>query len=188
MIGMITPICTLMNMGYMSNSLMCTVYLLWYSCSHVMLISTNNFPYNVIVSQVPNPAISNEVLKEIVQWKHEGLSLDGIIDRLRPRTVPSGYSYHTLIEGILYLRTQLNTLTLQTKVRQELRNYVQFCLSGNSNIKLTSGMLKVFPSKNTSSLVTYICCPFARVMRGGGGGDGSIAATLTKCTCMHHVQ
>lgn len=54
----------------------------------------------MIVPQVPNPAVSNEVLKEIVQWKHEGLSLDGIIDRLRPRTVPSGYSYHTLIEGV----------------------------------------------------------------------------------------
>ena len=53
----------------------------------------------VVIAEVPNPAVSYETLKQIHSWKVEGLSLDAIIDRLRPCTVPYGYTYCTRIKS-----------------------------------------------------------------------------------------
>lgn len=39
-----------------------------------------------------NPAVPTTVLQEIVLWKAMGVSMDDIVDRLRTRTVPSGYA------------------------------------------------------------------------------------------------
>ena len=49
-----------------------------------------------------SPAISVEKLEEILTWKDEKCSMDDIVTRLRQRTVPIGYDFHTLHQGDLY--------------------------------------------------------------------------------------
>ncbi len=47
-----------------------------------------------------NPAISEDLLREILLWKEEGgCSMDDIVVRLRQRTVPSGFEIHTWFKG-----------------------------------------------------------------------------------------
>ena len=43
-----------------------------------------------------NPAVPNSLLKDIQEWKLEGASDKYVIVRLRQRTMPHGYSYHSL--------------------------------------------------------------------------------------------
>lgn len=53
----------------------------------------------MVVAVRPNPAVSVEVLAEILKWKEKGATLTDIISRLRPRTVPRGYTFHTWRPG-----------------------------------------------------------------------------------------
>ena len=53
----------------------------------------------VLVAEEPNPAVPQEVLKEVWQLKQE-VSLEDIVSRLRARTVPSGYSFHPWKRGL----------------------------------------------------------------------------------------
>jgi len=39
------------------------------------------------------------LLREVLSWKRGGASFDDIVERLRIRTVPSGYVPHNWIEG-----------------------------------------------------------------------------------------
>jgi hypothetical protein len=48
-----------------------------------------------------NPGVSEKLLREIHSWRREGASDKDVIIRLRQRTVPDGYSYHTWIPGLL---------------------------------------------------------------------------------------
>ena len=48
-----------------------------------------------MTAAVPNPAVSCDILKEIWKWKDEGFSQEDIIIKLRIKTVPAGYEYHT---------------------------------------------------------------------------------------------
>ena len=45
-----------------------------------------------VQAKLPNPAVSTHLLMEIMKWKEEGAQEDDIITRLRPRTVPIGYT------------------------------------------------------------------------------------------------
>lgn len=54
-----------------------------------------------IGSKHPNPAVPLSLLTEILEWREGGISMDDIVDRLRPRTVPSGYPYCTRLESWL---------------------------------------------------------------------------------------
>lgn len=47
-----------------------------------------------VVGEEPNPAVPTEVLTEILHLKEE-ISMEDVISRLRSRTVPPGYPYHT---------------------------------------------------------------------------------------------
>lgn len=47
-----------------------------------------------------NPGVSEELLRKIHSWRREGASDKDVIIRLRQRTVPDGYSYHTWIPGL----------------------------------------------------------------------------------------
>ena len=53
----------------------------------------------IIEAEVVNRAVPTSVLKEILSWKEEGCTVEDVIFRLRVRTVPSGYDYHTWSEG-----------------------------------------------------------------------------------------
>lgn len=46
-----------------------------------------------------NCAVPTEMLLEIFTWKKAGVKDAEIIDRLRQRTVPNGYDFHTWIPG-----------------------------------------------------------------------------------------
>ena len=56
-------------------------------------------PDGSISAQLPNPAVTEEILRKIVQWNRSGLSNDGIINNLRKKTVPVGYNFHTWTPG-----------------------------------------------------------------------------------------
>jgi len=64
-----------------------------------------------------NPAISAELLDEINSWYTQGATVDDVIERLRLRTVPPGYTIHNWIEGVLiYLREcVVNTFCISGK-------------------------------------------------------------------------
>lgn len=55
-----------------------------------------------IVGKVPNPAVEDRVLVEILQWRSQGIEWSNVIARLRPRTVPSGYAFISWKPGMLY--------------------------------------------------------------------------------------
>ena len=48
-----------------------------------------------VVAEEPNPAVQTDVLTEILHLKEEKMSIEDVISRLRSRTVPPGYTYHT---------------------------------------------------------------------------------------------
>lgn len=52
-----------------------------------------------LVGVVPNPAVPEDLLLEISQMLHLGVSMDDVIDRLHPRTVPPGYAFTNWIAG-----------------------------------------------------------------------------------------
>ena len=54
-----------------------------------------------LVAQSPNPAVPYSLLAEIWKWMNEKASLEDVVVRLRPRTVPNGYKYHTWKEGTI---------------------------------------------------------------------------------------
>lgn len=53
----------------------------------------------IIEAEVINRAVPTSILKEILMWKGEGCTIEDVVTRLRIRTVPSGYGYHTWSEG-----------------------------------------------------------------------------------------
>ena len=72
----------------------------------------------LVIAEVPNPAVSVDILKDILLWKADGATFDDIIVRLRQRTVPSGYTYHTRVQGTCTCTcTCIYTHTLRVNVR-----------------------------------------------------------------------
>lgn len=49
----------------------------------------------------PNPAVSGDILRKILTWKEEGNSETDVVELLRNRTVPPGYTPCPWIQGIL---------------------------------------------------------------------------------------
>ena len=45
-------------------------------------------------------SVNGELLAEILKWQKQGLDWKDILNRLRPRTVPPGYTYHPWKSGI----------------------------------------------------------------------------------------
>lgn len=52
-----------------------------------------------ISAKRPNTAVSEELLKEISSWRDEGATDKDVLTRLRLRTVPEGYTYHSWNPG-----------------------------------------------------------------------------------------
>ena len=84
-------------------------------CCHAMTFLKKNQRTNVLYNlakglgtresvkaEIFNPAIGEELLREILLRQLEGCSISDIVNCLRKRTVPNGYSYHTWREGILH--------------------------------------------------------------------------------------
>lgn len=56
-------------------------------------------PNGSIVAELENPAVSRELLQEILSWKIASATPADIIDRLRKRCVPAGFSPKPWIAG-----------------------------------------------------------------------------------------
>ena len=61
-----------------------------------------------IVAKKESPAVSMELLAEILDWKLEGATDKDVLCRLRHRTVPAGYSYHSWCTGIMHSQIALD--------------------------------------------------------------------------------
>jgi len=57
-------------------------------------------PDGTITTESGSDIIPPHVLRDICSWRMQGISMKDIVDRLRPRTVPSGYTFHVWKEGI----------------------------------------------------------------------------------------
>ena len=49
-----------------------------------------------------NVVVHDELLCEIHQWRREGAENEGVIARLRPKTVPQGFTPHNWTPGRFY--------------------------------------------------------------------------------------
>ena len=58
-------------------------------------------PNGDITAEIPSEAVSKNLLSEIEKWIKEGAKYEDIICRLRPKTVPPGYSYYAWISGMI---------------------------------------------------------------------------------------
>ena len=54
-----------------------------------------------ITAVLSNPAVTLDLLSEIKSWHEEGATVNDVVERLRLRTVPHGYTIHSWIEGAI---------------------------------------------------------------------------------------
>ena len=52
-----------------------------------------------ITAVLSNPAVTVGLLSEIKSWYAEGATVNDVVERLRLRTVPCGYTIHSWTEG-----------------------------------------------------------------------------------------
>lgn len=62
-------------------------------------------PDGSVVGECYNVAVTTSLLVEIHDWMCNGATMIDVIDRLRTRTVPAGYTPHSWHIGILYIVT-----------------------------------------------------------------------------------
>ena len=53
-----------------------------------------------VVAKKAHPGVNSELLADILKWQKQGLDWIDILNRLRLRTVPPGYTYHPWKSGI----------------------------------------------------------------------------------------
>ena len=54
-----------------------------------------------ITAVLLNPAVTLDLLSEINSWHEEGATVNDVVECLRLRTVPLGYTIHSWIEGAI---------------------------------------------------------------------------------------
>lgn len=59
-------------------------------------------PDGSLVAECDNPAVPMSYLHDIWMWMGEGATMEQVIDRLRPCTVPPGYTCNTWTPGWSY--------------------------------------------------------------------------------------
>ena len=67
---------------------------------YTIIITCNVTASGSIKAVRENPAVPEQVLLEVLLWKLEGAMEVDVIARLRERTVPHGYKFHTWKPGI----------------------------------------------------------------------------------------
>ena len=65
----------------------------------LICVISSGLTNGTFMAERPNPAVSSSLLQEIWNWKQKGVSMTDIVSRLRTRTVPNGYPYHTWKPG-----------------------------------------------------------------------------------------
>ena len=84
-----------------------------------------------LIAQSPNPAVPYSLLAEIWKWMSEKTSLEDVVVRLRPRTVPNGYKYHTWKEGTI------------ANNRKPLVYYYRICITTGKSETITDMMRSI---------------------------------------------
>ena len=56
----------------------------------------------VVSAEQQESPLPVDILEEVMELKMKGVSLEDIISRLRPRTVPNGYPFHTWKQGRIH--------------------------------------------------------------------------------------
>ena len=64
----------------------------------------------MVVAEIPNPAVTDEILEEIWKWREEGCMEQDVIVRLRNRVVPVGYEYHNWHTGKAKVASSTNNI------------------------------------------------------------------------------
>ena len=75
----------------------------------------------VVTARVHNDAVHTDLLNQIHGWITAGAKQDDVIERLRLKTVPTGYNVHTWIQGMYILKSICLKwyLLLQVKMRRK---------------------------------------------------------------------
>ena len=93
-----------------------------------------------LIAQSPNPAVPYSLLAEIWKWMSEKTSLEDVVVRLQPRTVPNGYKYHTWKEGTI------------PNNRKPLVYYCRICITTGKSETITDGPFLLSWSLSTKFL------------------------------------
>ena len=72
-----------------------------YANNIILLYLIGQLPDGSIQAKDANSIVPESVLHLIWLLRKQGISFQDIVQRLRPRTVPSGYAYHNWIPGKL---------------------------------------------------------------------------------------
>ena len=57
---------------------------------------------DTVIPELENPVVPQHILSEIHNWREHGATMQDV-ERLRPRTVPPGYVFHTWKAGKHYV-------------------------------------------------------------------------------------
>ena len=78
-----------------------------------------------IVAELSNPAVEEDLLKEIWLMKVNGIPWEDIVQRLRTRTVPAGYTYCTWLKiklMYLYFNYTLSTIGVTETLNDQMKS------------------------------------------------------------------
>ena len=67
---------------------------------YVFISKSEQLPDGTIQVQANSSIVPQCILKNIWMWMRQGIDWKDIVERLRPRTVPPGYVYHTWTPGM----------------------------------------------------------------------------------------
>ena len=73
-----------------------------YAClNNIIIVKYPGNANGIFTARVPNNAVSQDLLAALIHgWITAGASMDDVVERLRLRTVPTGYAIHNWINGI----------------------------------------------------------------------------------------
>jgi len=79
-----------------------------------------------ITTEGNSQIVPQHVLHDISCWMKQGVGMKDIVDRLRPRTVPSGYEYHTWTAGTVCDRICEKESSTQTHTHKHTHPHIPF--------------------------------------------------------------
>ena len=62
-------------------------------------VPSTALPDGTVVAEHQSAAVPTSLLREILEWRSQGATMEDVVNRLRFRTVPPGYHPHTWHPG-----------------------------------------------------------------------------------------
>jgi len=72
---------------------------------YYIFVSTSGSAEGVVTARIHNDAVHIDLLNQIYGWVTAGATQDDIIERLRLKTVPTGYNIHTWTQGMRNIKS-----------------------------------------------------------------------------------